>query len=144
MNMRKLFVIMTMVLAAAVALPAMAVEFREQKTDFRTQTSDFRSQSPTPAASFRSTSVMTTSGSMYSANPSLNADGTAVYKCASYSPAQAPSGPRRVIGNPDGDDEDDTENGSPLGDALLPLMLLACAYLIIRMARRRRDEGMNG
>ena len=42
---------------------------------------------------------------------------------------------------PDQDDNDDRPNGSPLGDAALPLLLLACAYLIMRATRTRAKKG---
>lgn len=42
---------------------------------------------------------------------------------------------------PDQDDDDDRPNGSPLGDAALPLLLLACAYLIMRATRTRAKKG---
>lgn len=42
---------------------------------------------------------------------------------------------------PDQDDDDDRPNGSPLGDVALPLLLLACAYLIMRATRTRAKKG---
>ena len=45
------------------------------------------------------------------------------------------------IVTPDQDDEDDRPNGSPIGDAALPLLLLACAYLIMRATRTRAKKG---
>lgn len=89
-----------------------------------------------PSAAFHSTgSAIMTTGSAYSANPSLNPDGTAAYKGASYSPSNMTSGPRKA---PTPGDDDD-EGTLPIGDAVLPLMLLACAYLILRATRRRRE-----
>lgn len=92
-------------------------------------------QTAAPAVSFQSTSALAGSGSALGANPTLNADGSVnegAYR------AGTSNGPRRVT-NPDENDDDDTENGTPLGDAVLPLMLLACAYLILRATRRRRE-----
>lgn len=43
--------------------------------------------------------------------------------------------PRRII-NPDDDDDDDVENGTPVGDGLLPLLLLAMAYAVWKLRRR--------
>jgi hypothetical protein len=45
------------------------------------------------------------------------------------------------IVTPDQGDDDDRPNGSPLGDAALPLLLLACAYLIMRATRTRAKKG---
>lgn len=97
-----------------------------------------------PEAVMQSTSVMVGSGSRL---PSAAANGTIVTgsTLGSYSPAKTPTGPRRTETNPGGGfNSDDNDNDrdepwkDPLGDALLPLALLACAYLIIRARRRKR------
>ena len=86
-----------------------------------------------PGAVFQSTSSMSGSGSTYSANPELNADGTAAYndEPTTYSPARAPQNarPRKLPGNP-----------TPLGDAVLPLMLLSLAFGMFVYFRRKRSE----
>lgn len=87
---------------------------------------------------WQSTSSMQTSGSAYT--PQVTAVGaTEVSSMAttteSYSPAKAP-GMRKGF-----DIGGDTQPGpSPIGDALIPLMLCACAYFIIR-ARKRANKG---
>ena len=121
----KRVVVMVMVLAAAFALPAMA-----QPQDYN--------QAIQPNATFHSTSTMTGSGSAYSSKPMLNADGTAHYSGAtpaqSYSPVQAPAaGPHKAP----------PIHADPLGDALLPLMLCALAYLIFRARKRAKGERAN-
>ncbi len=90
-----------------------------------------------PQASFQSTSTMQGSGSAYSSNPMINSDGTASYEGASYSPAQAPSGPNKAK-------QGWTIEGTPIGDAVLPLMLCALAYLIFRTRKRAKGERANG
>ena len=100
------------------ALPTMAQTFGTQKKE-------------QPNAVFQSTSALQGSGSQYSATPMLGADGTATLDGAVSTPAQAPSGPRRTISNPDDSEE------NPIGDAVLPLLLLACAFLFWRARRRR-------
>ncbi len=91
-----------------------------------------------PQASFQSTSTMQGSGSAYSSNPMINSDGTASYEGASYSPAQAPSGPNKAK-------QGWTIEGTPIGDAVLPLMLCALAYLIVRATRKRaKGERVTG
>ena len=89
-----------------------------------------------PNTVFQSTSTMTPTGSQYSANPMINEDGSA------YNPsAQAPSGPRKVTVGPPPPTVDPNDTGNqPLGDALIPLLLCACAYLIVR-ARKRASKG---
>ena len=77
-----------------------------------------------PSATFQSTSIMSGSGSEYSANPTLNADGTAAYSSgSSESPKKIYKPIRRDPSNPIIDDHD-----NPLGDVVWPLMLLLCAY----------------
>ena len=85
-----------------------------------------------PSAAFQSTSSMSGSGSTYSANPELNADGTATLEGASYSPAK-PKKPGTIHKAP-------PINPDPIGDALLPLLLMSltfCGYLYLR---RKRSE----
>ena len=94
-----------------------------------------------PSSDFRSTSIMVGSGSTL---PQAAVTGAYVAGTTpgTYSPASHVGGPRKITVNP-GDEPgpDEGENSEPwedpIGDALLPLMLLACAYLIIRAARRR-------
>lgn len=95
-----------------------------------------------PSATFQSTSSMSGSGSSYSATPSLNADGTAAYEGASYTPAKSIRRPgviRKEPGNPFADNPTTPDN-TPLGDAVLPLLLMSltfCGYLYLR---RKRSE----
>jgi len=85
-----------------------------------------------PQAQFQSTSTLQGSGSTYSATPALNADGMAVYNASEAAQTQAPSGPRRVgPTTPKGDP-------TPLGDAVLPLMLMALAFGGVIYLRRRK------
>ena len=88
-----------------------------------------------PAATFQSTS--TYASPEWAEQPMLNSDGTVNEGAYMSSASKAPSGPRRVIGNP-GVEEDD-EGNVPLGDALIPLMLCMCAYAIYKVSRRRKE-----
>ena len=105
------------VAAMLMVLPAMAQTFVTQ-------------QAEQPNAAFQSTSTMMSSGSTYSANPTLNSDGTASYNGAS-SPAKTSGGPHRV---PPVSQEDHT----PLGDAVLPLLLMSLAFCAFISLRRRK------
>ena len=94
---------------------------------------------PTMAQDWQSTSTMQGTSSNYA--PQVTAVGAAgVSELAttteSYSPGRS-GGPHRVIGNnPDaGHTEDES---SPIGDAVLPLMLLACAYLGLRVFLKKK------
>lgn len=116
-DMKKFIVILFMV--AANVLPTIAQSFGAQEQ---------------PQSQFRSTSTMTGSGSSYSANPSINKEGTANAPAYKTGPHKAPT--------PIYTEEQRLTNGggsgtnTPLGDAVLPLMLCAGAYLIIRARRR--------
>ena len=136
-----------MILAAALmALPALAQNFgKPYKPKYdQTQKQQVVATTTAPSASFQSTSTMTGSGSSYSAAPSLNGDGTATYA--------APSGPRRAkmddptpsSGNPfsgGGNDPNQGEpNEDPLGDAVLPLLLMSLAFGMFVYFRRKRSE----
>lgn len=118
------------VAAALVALPAVAQTFGTQ-------------QAEQPNAVFQSTSTMKGSGSTYSSNPTIGANGTATYNGAAYSPG----GPRRLPGTQQGDEETGELDGghetretdpNPVGDAVLPLLACAivfCGYIAIRRKR---------
>ena len=93
-----------------------------------------------PEAQMHSTSGMVYSGSTL---PSAAAQGTYVTgtTVGTYTPANA-SGPRRAKKD-DWDDEDFNESQedpfkTPLGDAAVPLMLLALAYVCVRAFRKKR------
>ena len=102
-------------------------------TNAQVSTQDWGKQ---PEAQMHSTSVMQGSGSTL---PSAAITGVST----TYSPAKAPNGPRRAI---DEGDKDEKPEGwidpmkDPLGDVVWPLMLCAGAFLIIRIARRKRAK----
>ena len=77
---------------------------------------------------WKSTSTMQGTGSSYA--PQISAVGaTTVEEMAttteSYSPAKAPGGPRKAF---DTGGETGKSTESPIGDAVLPLMLMAIAF----------------
>lgn len=86
-----------------------------------------------PSASFQSTSTMTASGSSYSSQPTIGSDGVATMG-ETYTSSQPAGGPRKIVtpGN----------NGTqqPLGDALIPLLLMVMAYAISLLLRRRKSR----
>ena len=90
-----------------------------------------------PAATFRSTSAF--SSPEWAEQPMLNSDGS-VNEGAYMSGRNNAPGPRRdpTAPNP-GVDEENDEGNVPLGDALIPLALLACAYAIYKVSRRRKE-----
>ena len=80
--------------------------------------------------SFRSTGTLMGSGSQYASTPMLNADGTAAYSGANTLYAHTSSGPRRIAPTTP------TGNPTPIGDAALPLLLLAVAYVLVSKVSR--------
>ena len=111
-------IMMVIMAVALVALPIMAQSFGEQEQ---------------PKAQFQSTSVMQTSGSVYASQPAINEDGTAYNpSLAAQTQTQTPSGPRKVA------PKDGGETDFPIGDAVLPLMLMAMAFCGIVYYRRRK------
>jgi hypothetical protein len=125
-DMRKFIMIIMGV--ALIALPTMAQVFEQQSQQYG---------ATAPNAQIQSTSTFTGSGSSYSSNPTLNSDGTATYNGASYSPAKVPGGPRR---DKEYNQEIDGDEGSPIGDAMLPLMLMALAFVGGIALKRRKAE----
>ena len=108
-------IVMIIMAAALIALPTMAQQ------------------------EWQSTSTMQGSGSAYSSQvTAVGATGVATMGATSSAPANAPSGPRRVIGtNPDGGPTNDTS--APLGDAVLPLLLMAAGFGLYTALRRRKE-----
>lgn len=100
------------------------------------------------AYAFQSTSTMQGAGSAYSSNPAgLNEDGQATYSDpeSSLTPAYAPSKRRNAGENDDwasnpegGGGAGEIDEGSPIGDAVLPLLLMAAAAAGVIAYRRRR------
>jgi hypothetical protein len=86
-----------------------------------------------PEAHMYSTSTMVGSGTSL---PQAAVTGTST----TYDQSHTPSGPRRII---DEEDEKDKENdgwkdpGLPIGDAVLPLLLLAAGYAIYLRRKNR-------
>ena len=95
-----------------------------------------------PEAEMKSTSAMVGSGSTLpqAATTGAYVTGSTV---GTYSPAKIhPGNVRRDVGGGGTTEDDDDPDGPgepfPIGDAVWPLALLACAYLIIRVVRARK------
>lgn len=89
-----------------------------------------------PSATFQSTSTMSGSGSEYSSNPTLNADGTAAYLGEANSSSNTNHQPRRAKKDESNPVIDGGDN--PIGDAVLPLLMMSlsfCGYLYLRHKR---------
>ena len=117
-------------LICLLALGAMQAKALNYQNTYQPSTYDM------PQVAFRSTSAYSSQWTEQD-NTMLNSDGSVNEEAYTTSRNNAPGGPRRII-NPDEEDEDDKENGTPLGDVLFPLMLMALAYIVIRLYRRRK------
>lgn len=90
-----------------------------------------------PQATMSSTSTM-----MYSGSALPLAAATGVTTSANYNPAQAPGTRPRRVGEEGFEDEEDPDvpvNPFPVGDAVLPMMLLVAAYGAFLALRRRKQ-----
>ena len=93
---------------------------------------------PAMAQDWQSTSTMQGTGSAYSSQVTEVGATTATEIATtteSYSPARGPHRARRDF---DTGAESGQSSEFPMGDAVLPLMLLACAYLGLRVFLKRK------
>lgn len=90
-----------------------------------------------PTTTFQSTSAYSDQWSGEQPSTLLNSDGSVNAGAYMGGKNNAP-GMRKAPGTPTDDDEEEEER-QPLGDAALPLLLLACAYAIYKVSRRRKE-----
>lgn len=142
----KLVMILAFLPALLSAAQAQAVTYKGQSdkvqsTMYQVQRSSSFGETMAPAATFHSTSAYSgqweEQGSM---TPMLNSDGTVNNEAYGVG-ARHPGRIRREGGIDPPDVEDEKENGTPLGDGWLPLMLLLCAYAGYKV--RARKEGLS-
>ena len=121
--------VIVMIMAAVFALPAMAGWIKQEQQNATEQQS-----------AFQSTSAMQGSGSPYSSTPiELNDKGIATYEDTTEpEPAYIVRGPRKVGSMPGMPDTKDTKDNTPIGDAVLPMMLMAAAAAGAVAWRRRK------
>ena len=121
-------------LLAVLPIAIGAVEFKNTYHPVGYDQQQARVYTEAPAAVFQSTSTLAGSGSAWSATPMLGEDGMAMLEGASEDPKHAQGGIRRIV----------TPSNSgiqqPLGDALLPLFLLALAYAGYKVLARRKKS----
>lgn len=88
---------------------------------------------------WQSTSSMQGSGSAYSSQvTAVGATGVSdmATTTESYSPSKAPSGPRKEFGKPTNPGNQSEEY--PLGDAVLPMMIMAMLFAGVVYTRRKK------
>ena len=141
------------------ALPTMAQNYGNPYKPVTNRNGMPQVEATAPASSFQSTSAMSGSGSSYSANPTLNTDGTASYS----SPSKGPLRGKKADLDGDGLDDDTHEPvgdnpwgtgggeqtidnhgindvDNPIGDAVLPLLLCALAFCGVLYMRNRKEQ----
>ena len=131
---------LSILLIALLALGAMQASAVDYQTKYKGTMYNVQSTTSygavAPAATFQSTS--TYASPEWAEQPMLNSDGT-VNEGAYMSGRNNAPGPRREPGNPFSGDNTPDGGNHPLGDALIPLALLACAYAIYKVSRRRKE-----
>ena len=148
-TMNRIRVMMMAVLLVLLGtMQAAAVEYKNSYQRQGIMNSHSQPVSPTraammPNAAFQSTSTMPFTTRTEAEN-TLNANGTVNAGAYGIGKNNVSGGPRRGtksdngIDPPDDESEDDDENGSPIGDAVLPLLLCALAFCGVVYMRRRR------
>ena len=102
-----------------------------------------KSAATLPSLQFRSTSVFSDQWAKDNVQPTLNMDGSVNTEAYGIGNHTTSSGPRRVDANGDGYDDDtglpvnpiideDDEGNVPIGDAAVPLLLMALGYCAFR------------
>ena len=150
--MKEMRYILMVLMLALIGVQANAVEYPVYQPSGRQVAGPAFTPATAPNATFQSTSTMSAGSGSSTFCSTLNADGTVNAGVYGIGANHALGRPRRVDLNGNGID-DDLEDGNnagtpgqtvdpndqlPLGDAMLPLMLLACAYMCLRPFLRRK------
>lgn len=136
--------ILMVLMLALIGVQANAVEYPVYQPSGRQVAGPAFTPATAPNSTFQSTSTMSAGSGSSTFCSTLNADGTVNEEA--YGVGRRNLGPRKTesnINNP-GDPDDNVDPGNdPLGDAVLPLMLLACAYMCLRpfLKRKRACNG---
>lgn len=120
------------------AAQARAVTYSNVQKD-QVQSTMYHVQGTMPQVGFQSTSAYSGQRNEQ-ATPLVKEDGSV--NAEAYGVGRANIGPRRSGTNPGTPDDPEEEEGEqqPIGDGVWILTALACAYLIIRAARKRKLE----
>ena len=138
-TLKNMLIIVLLVLSGT--MQAAAVEY---KTNYRgVHQPEYQEQTVStaaPTATFQSTSAYSSQWNQDEQQSMLNADGTVnndAYMSENHLPGRSvrKTGP----GTPGGTLDPNAQQ--PLGDVMWPLMLCACAYLIVRITRREEKIG---
>ena len=126
--------ILMVLMLALIGVQANAVEYPVYKPSGRQVAGPAFTPATAPNATFQSTSTMSAGSGSSTFCSTLNADGTINEEA--YGVGRRNLGPRRdpTAPNP----EVEGEGNVPLGSPVLPLLLLACAYMCLRTFLRRK------
>jgi hypothetical protein len=145
--MKEMRYILMVLMLALIGVQANAVEYPVYQPSGRQVAGPAFTPATAPHATFQSTSTMSAGSGSSTFCSTLNADGTVNAGAYGIGKNNVSGGPRKNNGiDPPGDNDggdDPIENGTPIGDAVLPLMLLACAYMCLRpfLKRKRACNG---
>jgi len=101
------------------------------------QSTAFQSTALAPTAGFQSTSAYSGQWQGAGTTPMLNSDGSVNAEAYMGGPDNAP-GMRKAPGTPGGDLDPSAQQ--PIGDALLPLLVMAVAFVLARSRRIRAKQ----
>jgi hypothetical protein len=151
--MKEMRYILMVLMLALIGVQANAVEYPVYQPSGRQVAGPAFTPATAPNSTFQSTSTMSAGSGSSTFCSTLNADGTVNAGAYGIGKNNALGRQRRVDSNNDDDDEEEGEETGnagtpgqtvdpkdqlPLGDAVLPLMLLACAYMCLRTFLKRK------
>ena len=137
-TLKYMLIIVLLVLSGT--MQATAVNYQNSYHGVYKQEYQVRSVSATaPTTTFQSTSAYSDQWNRDAQQSTLNSDGTVngeAYMSENHLPGRSV---RKSPGTPGGTLDPNAQQ--PLGDVMWPLMLCACAYLIVRITRKEKKIG---
>ena len=139
----KLLMILAFLPALLSAAQAQAVDYKNVYMSSQQGTyanPGYQVQTTAPSAAFQSTSAYSSQWvEQENATPMLNSDGSVNDEAYGVGPKRRPGSIRKDGPGTPGEGSGDEDQ--PLGDGMWPLMLCACAYLIVRATRKEKKIG---
>lgn len=135
MKTTKIYILLISFLMVGI-IQATAVEYKSTYYGVHPQSTyvSVATKATAPSITFKSTSPYSAQWQDKQQQPMLNSDGSIANDPMANSPFH--SGPRKGPGTPGGDLDPETQQ--PIGDALLPLLVMALAFVAVRRYRRRK------
>ena len=135
----RLWVIGMLMLLCAVEVQA--VTYDTYKSAYSQSAQRTPSMATAPQSGFQSTSAFSDQWATREGQPYINGDGTV--NDGAYGIGRRPGLRKDPVApppNPDDPDENEDDGNTPIGDALLPLMLLAIGYWVVRKRNRTLEH----